>query len=691
MDIKEFRDEVIDDIHFNASINGTSPREEFLAMYADVLVDAEEFEDFEQIPFEGVGPRNRKIQIDGYFYSNLENCLGIILCLFTDSLEIQSLTASEADNQFRHAIAYVEESRSGFIQKYAEESSPGYGLAIDIKDKYSTVQKIKFYLLTDMVMSNRIKEISSTKIGNSVAEYHIWDIYRLQALQESKTGKEDIVINLKELTGKGIPCLEAGSNDEYTAYLCNIPGSVLADLYNKYGGRLLEGNVRSFLTAKGKINKEIRTTIITQPEMFFAYNNGIAATASDVKVEYGGVCPYITEITELQIVNGGQTTASLAAAARDDKDKVNGLKGIYVPMKLSVVSIEKAMTLIPNIAKYANKQNKVSDADFFSNHAFHIRMEECSRRVLAPAVKGNQYGTHWYYERARGQYKQEMAGKTKTQKDEFLLKNPKQQMFNKTDLAKYYNLYRQLPWQVCKGAQKNFLEFADWASKAWDKDSDRFNDGFFRRIVCLDILYKKTDSIVKYADWYEMGYKAQVVAYTIAYLFYGIKNFYPGYALDFRWIWNHQDITSATESLLGNIAERMYSHLVSPKREVENVTEWAKRELCWQKAQEIKIDFGRDFIRELISENEEKSESLADKKDQKITNEVTVMMSVANYGVDRWKALLDWGRNNGVFTSQEMSFLNAAIAIEKGKFPSDKQCTKIMQILEKARNEGYSD
>ena len=145
------------------------------------------------------------------------------------------------------------------------------------------------------------------------------------------------------------------------------------------------------MTAKGKINKGIRNTILNEPEMFFAYNNGIAATAYDVKIEAGEICPLITEITSLQIVNGGQTTASLASALVNDKERANGLKDIYVPMKLSVVTPEKAMELIPNIAKYANKQNKVSDADFFSNHAFHVRMEDFSRRILAPAVMGNQY------------------------------------------------------------------------------------------------------------------------------------------------------------------------------------------------------------------------------------------------------------------------------------------------------------
>ena len=687
--LKEFRDGILDEVHFNASMNGTSPREEFLNLYANALVDAEEFEDFEQLSFEGIGSQNRRILIDGYYYDELEDCLAIVACPFSDSIEVQSLTASDAEVHFRRARAFVEESKSGFIQKNAEESSPGYGLAIDVQKRYSGVAKYKFYIVTDMAMSSRIREIPSTKIGNAIAEYHIWDIARLQGLYASKTGKEDIVINLKEYSENGIPCLMAGSNEEYTAYLCNIPGAVLAKLYNTYGGRLLEGNVRSFLSAKGTINKGIRNTILNEPDMFFAYNNGIAATAYGVKIEAGEVCPLITEITSLQIVNGGQTTASLASAIVNDKDRANGLKDIYVPMKLSVVTPEKAMELIPNIAKYANKQNKVSDADFFSNHAFHVRMEDFSRRILAPAVMGNQFGTHWYCERARGQYKQEQANLKKAEKEKFLLQNPKNQMFTKTDLAKFYNIYLQIPHQVSKGAQKNFIQFAEWASEAWDKDQAFFNERFFKQVVCLNILYKKLDQIVKYASWYDMGYKAQVVTYALSYLFFQIGRQYPDRAFDFKTVWNQQKVSHDTELVLAKIAEAMYNHLVSEKREVQNVTEWAKREACWKQAKEIQVPFTEQFVNELAFASDDLEDKKQAKKEQRQENKASAMIQVAEYGVENWKKVLDWGVSYRIFTPQEISFLKSAIAMESGKFPSEKQCGRILQILEKAREESF--
>lgn len=687
MDINEFRTEKLEEIHLNASMNGTTPREEFLALYSSALIDAEELEDFEQLAFEGVGLRGRRIQLDGYYYSELEDCLSFAVCAFQDSVEIQSITATDAEVWFRRVQAFVEEARSGFIQKNAEESSPGYGLAIDVQMRYRNVSRFKFYVLTDMLMSSRIKEISGNEIDGIPTEYHIWDIARWQALEESKSGKEDITINLKDFTAEGIPCLQAGSTEDYTAYLCNIPGKILADLYNKYGGRLLEGNVRSFLSARGKINKGIRNTILNKPTMFFAYNNGIAATAYNAKLDETG--RNITEITALQIVNGGQTTASLATALLEDKDRANDLTDIYVPMKLSIVSPEKAVELIPDIAKYANKQNRVSDADFFSNHPFHVRMEGFSRRVLAPAAMGKQYGTHWYYERARGQYRQEQAHMKKSEKEKFLAQNPKNQMFTKTDLAKVYNIYRKIPNQVAAGAQKNFMEFAAWASKEWEKNETVFNEEFFKKVVVLEILYKKTDALVKNAPWYELGYKAQVVTYALSLLFYLIQKECPDKALNFKSIWSRQDISPATQKQIDIIAEEVYYYLTSPKRGVQNVTEWAKRKDCWTGAMELAIHLIPEFKDELTYLYAQKEEETNARQNQRQENKVNQMIVVANYGIDKWKEALAWGKEKKLLTPMEISLLNSAIAMERGTFPSERQCNRILQVLEKLREESF--
>ncbi len=391
----------------------------------------------------------------------------------------------------------------------------------------------------------------------------------------------------------------------------------------------------------------------------------------------------------MQIVNGGQTTVSLATALLNDQDRADELRSIFVPMKLSVVSPEKAVGLIPNIAKYANAQNKVSDADFFSNHAFHVRMEEFSRRLMAPAVMGNQYGTRWYYERARGQYRQEQAHMSKAEKNRFFTRNPKSQMFTKTDLAKYHEIYRMLPHQVSAGAQKNFMKFADWATEAWEKNGTVFNEDFFKRIVSLNIFFKKTDSVVKHAPWYELGYKAQVVVYALSMLFYVIQRDHSDQAFDFRGVWSHQGITYETELQISEIAEKVYAYLIDPKREVQNVTEWAKREACWKGIKSLPITLRSNFINELIPACVQKEAERNAKSIQRQDNKVSAMVAVAEYGVDKWKGLLQWGTDNRVLSPVDISFLKTALAMEQGKFPSEKQCAKIIQVLEKARRESY--
>ena len=688
MELYEFRNLTLEEIKLTAEVDGSSDKEEFMNSFAVALLDAEEISDFTYLPFEGIGKGRRKIQIDGFSYDELDNCLSLFVCPTIVYPESKTLTNTEAETLFSRAKAFIEDS--DIILKSWEDSSPGYGLALDIQNRYkNNVTKYKFYIFTDMQMSRGIKEIPEDLVDGKPTEYNIWDIERWYQLAASKTGKEDIVIDLTEFIPAGIPCLRASETGEYTAYLCNIPGKILADLYNRYGGRLLEGNVRSFLTVRGKVNKGIRNTILNTPEMFFAYNNGIAATAYGVQTITSNHGLNLTSITALQIVNGGQTTASLAMAMINDRDRAQNLENIFVPMKLSVVSPEMAEELIPNISRYANSQNSVSSADFFSNHPFHIRIEELSRRLLAPAVAGHQYGTRWYYERAKGQYQQEQAKLTVAKRTQFLAKNPKNQKFTKTDLAKYMNLYYQIPHIVSCGAQKNFLKFAERIDSEWNKNDTSFNEGYYRQLISLAIVFKYTDHMVKNQPWYESGYKAQVVAYTISMLFYLTNIKCQNHAFPFNEIWQKQSPGLGVQEQLIIIAEHIFRHLTNPEREIQNVTEWAKREQCWQKAKEIEIKLLTQYTSELVGRHDAEYEDKTEQQKQRLTNKVNAMVDVADYGADSWRDLIDWCTKQGILSPVEMSILKTTRHMDKGQFPSEKQCAKILQIREKAREESY--
>ena len=567
----EFRDRLWDEIALNVATNLTVDREEFLNYVSDQLIEAEEIDDFNYVPYEGIGRRNRRIQIDGYSYSELDECLSLFIVTPMTYGEDDTLIATEANRYFSLAAAFLENAE--YICQTAEESSPGYGLACDVVSMYADVQKYKIYLISDREKSKAISQLEGMTVRGKPVEYHIWDITRIYEIATSSMGREEIVIKLGDFGIKGIPCMLASETEDYKAYLCNIPGIVLATLYNRYGGRLLEGNVRSFLQVRGKVNKGIRATILNEPDKFFAYNNGIAATAYDVKIEEIAGMHYITEISSLQIVNGGQTTASLATAlVKDKKDHAEeNIRKIYIPMKLSIVQPEKADVLIANIARYANSQNKVSDADLWSNHPFHIRMEEFSRRIIAPATNGRQYGTYWYYERANGQYTQETYKSTPKEKARFTEQHPKSQKITKTELAKYMHVYQQRPDIAGLGGQKAFVKFADDVSKAWAKDNTAFNEEYYRNLVSIALLFREADKIVRKQPWYR-SYKANIIEYSLAKIFFTVEKEYPDQAVNLKAIWLKQALSPAWIKELEDTSYIMYQYLIREDRDIENVT-----------------------------------------------------------------------------------------------------------------------
>lgn len=688
MELIDFNNRLKEEIQADAITDGTTIRESFFAYYSNMLLDAEEIDEFNYLPFEGLGKNNRKVQIDGYTFDELDEILSLFIAPVLNNFDFGTLTYTDAEKMFTRAQAFYEDAK--LISENCEESSPGYGFAYDCKNKFKNVRKFRIYLFTDQIMSKQIKRIESKNNFGYEFEYHIWDIERLHKIFESGENKEDIHINIREFIPNGIPCLVASKTEDYESYLCNIPGRLLADLYNKYGGRLLEGNVRSFLQTKGKVNKGIRNTILTNPSMFFAYNNGITTTASELKIETIGNQTFITDIKGLQIVNGGQTTASLASALINDtidnaQEKINQ---IYVPMKLSLISHDKALEVIPLISKYANSQNKVSDSDLWSNHPFHIKMEEYSRRLTAPATDGNQFGTKWYYERANGQYLQDTYKLTPKGKNSYQLINPKSQMFKKTDFSKYINILEMQPHIASAGGQFSFVKFAESIKNQWDKDSSVFNEEYFRRLVAIMIIFKTTDKIVNEQDWY-IGYKANIVAYTISKIIYTIETDYPEYALPFKSIWQKQRISDSFKAQIRSVSKQMFDHLTNESRQAGNVTQWAKYQECWKLAKQIKTIFSKEFIVEL----EYKSNHIEDKKDAKKEakndKKIDAMVIVAQFGIDNFKRLFNWSIERNFFNPIELDFIKVALLMEKNKFPSEKQCVKIVELIDKAKNDSF--
>ena len=671
-----------------AEIGGEFQLSSFMGQVTDDLIDTGIIEGFELCHYRA----QRGMRVDGYWFSDEEGTLELFVADFENRSNLDSLTRTDADAIFKRLVNFFTNSANKRLYRELEETSPEYGLARLISERKSLIYRVKFFLISERALSERVRTIESSEINHIPADYQIWEISRLQRQQSSRGQKEVLDLNLVEMFDMGIPCIRADlGKDVFASYLAVIPGKMLSSLYDKFGPRLLEQNVRSFLQARGKVNRGIRTTILNEPDMFFAYNNGITATAEEVEIQSTANKGFqISRIKDFQIVNGGQTTASLFHTQR------NGsvcLDEVFVQMKLSVIDSKVSEEIVPKISEYANTQNRVNAADFFSNHPFHIRIEEFSRRIWAPVQQGTgaQRETKWFYERARGQYADEQSKLSNAKRREFRAKHPRHQMFTKTDLAKFENVWDEHPKWVNLGAQKNFSQFAMRIGNSWEKSQKQFNELYFKRVVARAILFKKTEKLISAASdsWYRGGYRANAVAYTLALLAeYCSKQ---KKSIDFKKIWDTQDISKEIENALKVTSEFVYQHITKPREDISNVSEWCKKEGCWtelkskMKVLEAKLPNG--FSLELIDESQVGEETKIAEITQTIDNGINAQTKVLEIPAEAWRKLLARCLEQKVLTPKEVSILEIAVKIPR-MIPSGKQSQKLIEILEKAKMEG---
>ena len=692
---EEYRKECLDDTRINAQIAGTLPDEYFLKDNLDKLSSMGELVDPIIRPIQKRCRNNRIMSIDAYAFDDSDKSIVLITNDFKDSMDAV-LTKTDIETIKTRMLNFLQEAYDDKLDNFFDITDDmlkigkniGRRMRIDYVnlENDDSIDKIKLYIVTNKVLSEKVTSFRSDNFLGKKVELNVWNIRRFYDLYESGREREAIVIDTSKYGLKGIPCIKAkmSGNLDYDAYLAIVPGQFLNQIYYEHGSRLLEGNVGAFLSNRGKINKGIRETIRKEPTKFFTYNNGIACTASQITLSDDG---HMIEIMEdLQIINGGQTTASLTSAALKDKLP---LDNIFVPMKLTVVKNDDYDSMIQNISKYANSQNKVKDSDLFSNHPFHRKFEMLSKKVQAPIYGDNVNNTFWYYERSRGKYEQEQfkfVGKSKTERDAFLRKYPKQQVIKKEELSKYFTCSELLrPDIVSKGSEKCMAYFAEYIDDKFQKNPEYINEQFFKIAICYTILFRATDKIVSKASWYNVGgYKLNIVPYTIAKLLYSVPK---DYSIDFDLIWKKQELYPSLNAEIEKIA-KITNEFIQKSNGVI-VTEYCKKEDTWNLYKQFNYSLSEEFLNDLVPKELVESKMKSEIKDEKLKKEVNIITEIYNLGSDYWQGLLNEGIKRNVLSYMEVDLLKLAVAFGKGtKIPSDKQAKYIWKIKEKLDNVG---
>lgn len=514
---------------------------------------------------------NANLRLSGYAMSEDADQLDLFVSLYEGFESLSPIPDQDIKTAAAQCVRFLDLCAEGRIAEKLDPSSDVHSLALTIREIYDGLEQVRVYILTDGVAKS--KSFQSRNVGGKLVKLEVMDIERLFRHRSEGKPRDELVVDFTDVSGSPLPCVFVpGETGDYDYALTAIPGEALRFVYEKFGPRLLEANVRSFLSVKAKgVNAGLQSTLRNAPERFMAYNNGIVLVADEMLLDRAADgSPGIAWLRGMQIVNGGQTTASIFFAKKKYAD--TDLSKVRVPAKIIVMKEQdpaKEEALVSDISRYANSQNAVRQSDLSANKPFHVDIERLSLSVYCPDGIGR-----WFYERAAGSYNTLLARDGTSPAKLRALKEsvPPSRKITKTELAKYAVAWGGNADVVSLGAQKCFDRFmagmADMEAKGTAFTPDVV---YYKDVVSKALLFK---AVHKTARPLVPAFLANVAAYTVAV----ISQTY-GEAFNLERIWNKQGISPQLVKQI-EIWAREVNDRLHETAKGKMISEWAKRPEC---------------------------------------------------------------------------------------------------------------
>jgi AIPR protein len=507
----------------------------------------------------------QEYKITGFALADEEDRLLLATTIHTGDFPPRRLSNDEISTALKQALLFYEASCSRMYQAIEPANSDASDLARRIFDlrRRGRIGVLRLVIISDGIVPIAPLDIRRTS-DNTRVIVNTFDIEQLFYVLHEGLTNDDIVVDFLKEIGQPLSCLKASFEASgYDAYLASVPASILDNTYEKYGSRLLEHNVRAFLGVRGRetVNAGLRKTILEDPNSFLALNNGIVAIADEIDLARTAAGTLgIRSLRGFQIVNGGQTTASLHRAKRLDAAK---LDDIMVAAKIIKVERDNFDTMVAAVSLSANSQNTVQPADFSANDPFHIALER-----LANETWLNDGQSRWFYERARGAYAA-FGGDI-----------PMERRFNKADVARYLNAWDGFPYYVSRGSQRNFHYFMQRLKEEHPAGLPLEAD-WYKAFVGKAIVFRAAQRIVQEKRF--PAYEESIVAYTVAILSWETHG-----VVDFDLLWSRQAISPEFAALIDECATQIERALrVSAEQRMPG--EWAKTSECWDRICETEL------------------------------------------------------------------------------------------------------
>ncbi|WP_033151320.1 AIPR family protein [Prevotella sp. RM4] len=671
MDIKEFAQELIDNVNMSVEMTGSDYDQELATSILEYMEDNGEVNAPEICSFQKTRSR-----ITAYDYNDEAESLDLFYLMKANTL-LGKVNNGDVQKGFNYLMSFYREAMNGQLFKNEDVTSSDEIVEVAklVQSTKGQINQLRIYVITDgLTDPSAVPAAVESEDGDYVIEYNVWDMQRVYQQHNIRAGKEKVEIDFPTTYNTELQCLKMSEQNLFVdAYLAIIPGITLAKIYKQYQQVLLEKNVRTFLQFKGKVNKEIRKTLRENPDMFFSYNNGISTTASEIETKEIDGMLYITRLYDWQIVNGGQTTASIAASLTDKEVDLNK---VFVPMKISVIrDAEHDDELIRSISISANSQTAIKNSDFSANDPYLVDLERFSRSEWVPNGNNKPF-CKWYFERTRGQYLDQLAQLSGVNEKTFKIEYPKKQKITKTDIAKYEAAWKQRPYDVCWGAEKNYKSFVAEIKR----EKPTISAAYFKKIIAKGILFNAIDALVKAQNL--GGYKANMNAYLMSSI-----SFLSGGNLDLTYIWDNQKVQEEVLNKVDSLIPLVWEHITggaSGGNQSSNVGEWTKKSDCWNKLK-LKLGEIEKFDDELMQPDTNDDGSYLNETQQNRIKEAEAIEP--NY----WFELANWAKRNNQLTpiERKAAFNFGTMKSRNRGITSLKQALFALKIVEKAKEQGF--
>jgi hypothetical protein len=502
---------------------------------------------------------------------------------------------SHYDNQFKRVIKFLNKAIKGYLNEDVQDADPIRPLLSQLSSEIGAEQfdVIEIFLVSATATTENRGTIPQPKriefedenilVGFTRNRIRVnkeiliikklVDLNFLYDVLISQGNREQLVIDFESLFDYKIEVIKAAEEENFESYLCVLPAQILSDLYKRYSSRLLEKNVRSFLQFKGA-NKGIRETIRLSPEKFIAFNNGITITSTAKEIESKNGKMFIKSLTDFQIVNGGQTTASIYFTQKDgfSIDKVKIMAKINVALDVTEEGLD---SLISDISRYSNSQTKVSNVDLSSRSPQLNKIKALSESIITPS------GRKWFFEKSRGEFntKLRIAGSNKGRVEK---EYPKNYRFSKEQLGKYFTAWSDQPYVVKKGGEKVFRYFLEEITgELRGRKVVNINRNFYEELISKIILFTQLEKTYGQGKQSMGQIRSAVVPYAISILYIYTDGAKEGKKFNLSNIWKKEKLEDDLIAFFKALMELM-NGLIKKYSESDDYGEYSKNRKLWE-------------------------------------------------------------------------------------------------------------